>query len=380
MWNPPVVRGTEEGHRQATWAELFFDLIFVVAVAQLATRLFEDVSWSGVALYAFVYLPIWLSWVVATFYANRFDTDDLTQRLITFGQMLMVAAMAASVAEGRGTQFAVSLAVFRLLVAISYLRVRLALPEARALANRMMYLMVVSAGIWLLSTTVEGNVRRAFWAVAIVLELAVPFLPSSRKRMATVPLQLDHLPERFGLFTIIVLGETVLAVVTGVAEAHLVASAAVFGAIGLTMSFSLWWIYFEGVTSGSLGPSGRIRRIGWVLAHAPLVISITALGVGIEEAVLTDSGQTLETSHAVLLSGSLALALLSLGLLMVLENPDKPWIRILLGRFPAIVAVVVIGLLPITAQAVLTGLALVTAAQAISDVRTRRQDLPAQAT
>ncbi len=379
MWNPPVIRGTEEGHRQATWAELFFDLIFVVAVAQLATRLFEDVSWSGVALYAFVYLPIWLSWVVATFYANRFDTDDLAQRLITFGQMLTVAAIAASVAEGRGTQFAVSLAVFRLLVAISYLRVRVALPEARTLANRMIALMVGSAGIWILSTAVEGNARRAAWAVAILLELAVPFLPSSRKRMATVPLQLDHLPERFGLFTIIVLGETVLAVVTGVAEAHLVASAAIFGAIGLTMSFSLWWIYFEGVTAGSLRPSGRIRRIGWVLAHAPLVISITALGVGIEEAVLTHSGHELETSHAVLLFGSLATALLSLGLLMVLENPDKPWTPVLLGRFPAIIAVVAIGLLPISAQAVLTGLALVTAAQAIADVRSRRQVLTAQA-
>lgn len=128
MWQQPVLRSAEPGHRQATWIELFFDLIFVVAAAQLATFLVEDVTWWRVTVYSVVYLAVWLSWITATFYANRFDSDDLSQRLITFAQMLTVAGMAASVAEEAAIQFAISIAVFRLLMAVSYWRVRGAIP------------------------------------------------------------------------------------------------------------------------------------------------------------------------------------------------------------------------------------------------------------
>jgi low temperature requirement protein LtrA len=119
IWQQPVQRSTADGHRQATWIELFFDLIFVVAVAQLATLLLDDVSWWRGMVYAVTYMAVWNSWASATFYANRFDSDDLSQRLITFAQMLTVAGMAASVAESAAIPFAISIALFRLLTAIS---------------------------------------------------------------------------------------------------------------------------------------------------------------------------------------------------------------------------------------------------------------------
>ena len=215
IWQRPAIRSVEPGHRQATWAELFFDLIFVVAVAQLAALLLHNLTWRGVGIYILGYLPVWLGWVFATIYANRFDTDDLGQRFITFAQMLAVAAVAASIAEETGFQFAISIAVFRLLVALSYARVRAAVPAALPIANRTMSQMLVSAGIWIASTFVEGNVRLAFWAAAILVELAIAFVPQWQRLIASVPVPLRHLPERFGLFVIIVLGETVLAVVDG---------------------------------------------------------------------------------------------------------------------------------------------------------------------
>jgi low temperature requirement protein LtrA len=368
MWSRPVIRSIEPGHRQATWAELFFDLIFVVAVAQLATFLLHNVTFRGAAIYALAYLPVWLSWVFATLYSNRFDTDDLGQRLITFAQMLAVAAMAASIAEETGIQFAVALAAFRLLVALSYSRVRAAVPAAVPMANRLIIQMLVSAGIWIASTFVEGNVRLAFWAAAILVELAVALVPKWQRLVATVPLHLSHLPERFGLFTIIVLGETVLAVVIGVSEAHWAASAAIFGAVGLTISFSLWWIYFETVTARAMHNLGGFRPIGWILAHAPLVMGITALGVGIEIAVHFARGEELHTAEALVLGGSLCLALLSLGLIGAADKVYGSWVRAFMQRLPAAVLVFVVALLPISAQAVLTILAIITAAQATYDV------------
>ena len=378
MWKRPVLRGGADGHRQATWAELFFDLIFVVAVAQLATLLLENVTWRGAMIYVFAYVPVWFSWIAATFYSNRFDTDDLSQRLITFAQMLTVAGMAASVAESAAIPFAISIGLFRLLIVTSYVRAGSSLPEVRPFATRMIAAMTTSALLWFSSVFFVGNTRLAIWAVAIGLELGVGLLRSTRKQAAAIPLQFDHLIERFGLFTIIVLGETVLAVVVGVAHAHWVASAVIFAAIGLTMSFSLWWIYFEVVTGDPLRNIGGFRPITWVYTHAPLAMAITALGVGIEVAVFTEFGHQLDTRHAFLLASSLAVALLAIAVLLATETSSDVRVMTLIKRLPAILLVLLVGLAPISAQAVIVGLSLITGIQATIDVRNSR-NIPADA-
>ena len=326
-------------------------------------------------VYVAAYLAVWLSWVTATFYANRFDTDDLSQRLITFAQMMTVAGMAASVAEQAAIQFAISVAVFRLLMAVSYARVRIAIPDNSGLASRMFGVMSITAVIWISSVFVDGRPRIIIWALAMAIEVGAVLLRSSRVRRAAVPTHVHHLVERFGLFTIIVLGETVLAVVIGVAHAHWVASAVVFAAIGLTLSFSLWWIYFETVTGSPLQNMGSSRSVVWVYGHAPLIMAITALGVGIEIAVFTEFGDRLETSDALMLAGSLAIALLSLGVLHAAEAPTDLRIRTFLEKLPAVLLVLFIGLLPIAAQAVLSALAVIAALQATVDVRASRRGL-----
>ena len=195
--------------------------------------------------------------------------------------------------------------------------------------------MLVSAGIWIASTFVDDNLRLSLWASAILVELAVAFVPKWQRLIASVPLHLRHLPQRFGLFVIIVLGETVLAFVVGVAEADWAATAAVFGAIGLTISFSLWWIYFETVTAEAMHHLGAFRPIGWILAHAPLVMGITALGVGIELAIHFESGEHLHTADALVLGGSLCAALLSLGLLSAAEATYDVWVSRANAPLPA---------------------------------------------
>jgi low temperature requirement protein LtrA len=371
IWQRPVLRGGTGGHRQATWAELFFDLIFVVAVAQLATLLLENVSWRGAMIYVFAYVPVWFSWIAATLYSNRFDTDDLSQRLITFAQMLTVAGMAASVAESAAIPFAISIGLFRLLTVGSYMRVRWSLPGARPFANRMIVVMAASSLIWFASVFFEGDTRLVIWAAAIVLELGVGLTRSTRRRMTAVPIHFNHLIERFGLFTIIVLGETVLAVVVGVAHAHWVASAVIFAAIGLTMSFSLWWIYFEVVTGEPLRRIGGFWPFVWAYSHAPFVIAITALGVGIEIAVFTEFGHQLETAQAVVLTLSLAVALVAIAVILASETSTNLRVPTVLKRLPSVLLVLVIGMAPISAQAVIVGLSLVTGTQAVVDVRAR---------
>jgi low temperature requirement protein LtrA len=161
-------------------------------------------------------------------------------------------------------------------------------------------------------------------------------------------------------------------VVIGVAHAHWVASAVVFAAIGLTMSFSLWWIYFEVVTGNPLKNLGGFRPFVWVYMHAPLVISITALGVGIEIAVFTEFGHQLETRHALVLAVSLAVALLAIAVILAAETSPDLRRTTILRRLPAILLVLLVGMMPMSAQAVIVGLSLITALQAVVDVRNRR--------
>jgi low temperature requirement protein LtrA len=317
-------------------------------------------------------MAVWLSWVNATFYANRFDSDDLSQRLITFAQMLTVAGMAASVAEAAAIPFAISIASFHLLSAVSYARVRRAIPAETALANRMVAIMSILAVIWIASVFIEGRPRIGVWAVALGIEIGVQWLRSSRKARGATPIQMNHLVERFGLFTIIVLGETVLAVVVGVAHAHWVASAVVFAAIGMTISFSLWWIYFEGVVGTPLKNIGGVRPLVWVYGQALLVMSITALGVGLEVAIFTEMGESLGTPHTFVLVGSLALALLGIAVVLAAEATAEDRTRVMLARFPAILLVLLMGLIPVSAQVLIVGLAIITGAQAFFDVGSSR--------
>ena len=111
--DPPRLRTVEEGfeERHATWLELFFDLVFVVVVAELGQNLSHDPTLHGFLLYVGLFIPVIWAWAGFTFYANRFDTDDLTYRLLILLAMFAVAALATNtpnaIEEG-GRAFAVS--------------------------------------------------------------------------------------------------------------------------------------------------------------------------------------------------------------------------------------------------------------------------------
>ena len=104
---PPRLRTLEQtsGARHATWLELFYDLVFVVIVAELAHKLAEDVSWRGVGEFAALFVPVWWAWIGMTFYADRFDTDDTVHRLLFAAQMLAVGALAINVHHGIGDTY-----------------------------------------------------------------------------------------------------------------------------------------------------------------------------------------------------------------------------------------------------------------------------------
>lgn len=320
---PPRLRVGERNeteHRHATWLELFYDLVFVVAVSQLAHNLSKDISWMGFLSFAALFVPVWWAWIGATFYANRFDTDNVIRRLLMGLQMLAVASMAVNIHHGLGETsvgFALSYAAARAVLVFEYLVAGWFVPEARQLTNQYAKGFSIGALLWIISVLTPPPFRFVLWAVGLAIDFAAPLTITHIQRQ--LPPHPEHLPERFGLFTIIVLGEAVIAVVNGVSEMQWSGVSAVTAIFGFMTAFSLWWIYFENVEGSALETartSGRIKILQvWLYIHLPLVIGLAATGVGVEHIVTSDTHLALPAADRWLICGSVALCYLSLAVL-----------------------------------------------------------------
>ena len=188
--------------RKVTWLELFFDLIFVAAVAQVGEPLREDYTLAGAARFSVLFVLIWWAWIGNAVFATRFDTDDLLQRSLTLVQMFAVAAMAANAGDALDSRssagFAAAYATMRLVLVAQYARAR-RIERARNLASRYLAGHGVAAALWLLSAVVPAPERFAIWVLAMAIDLGTPWLAVEHN--AEVPPDPSHLPERFGLFS-----------------------------------------------------------------------------------------------------------------------------------------------------------------------------------
>jgi low temperature requirement protein LtrA len=290
--DPPRLRTVEAGfeERHATWLELFFDLVFVVAVAELGQNLTRDPTLHGFLQYVGLFIPVVWAWAGFTFYANRFDTDDLTYRLLILLAMFAVAALATNTPhaiEKGGRAFAVSFILVRLVLLGLYARAIRYVPKARPFAG--VYLTAFSIGvvIWLVSLLVPPPGRWWLWGFAFVGELVASFV--AWRRVPGAPVDPRHLPERFGLLTIIVLGESVLAVVLGVANTSWEVDSGFAAAGGFLATAAVWWIYFDFLDQ-SVVSRGRISGLVFTYAHFPVIIGIATLGVGVKFAILASAG------------------------------------------------------------------------------------------
>ncbi|MDQ3778553.1 MAG: low temperature requirement protein A, partial [Actinomycetota bacterium] len=251
---PPRLRTLErdvEGERRATWLELFFDLVFVVAIAQLSTGAGNEPGVREFLILAALFVPLWWAWVGFTFYADRFDTDDVVHRVLMLGGMFAVAGLASAIPEayaGDTVGFAAAYAVTRLIVVVLNARAWWHLPAARPLLNAYIPAFALSALLFAGSTLVDSPWRYALWAAGLVLDLGTPLVSADRIRK--VPIHTSHIPERVGLLTIIVFGETVLAVVTGTDTVSWGWESGLIAALGFTAAAGIWWLYFDFLDTG----------------------------------------------------------------------------------------------------------------------------------
>ncbi|ARV61727.1 low temperature requirement protein A [Nostocales cyanobacterium HT-58-2] len=377
---PPRLRIHEdsEGERRATWLELFYDLVFVVAVSQVAHYLHDHVSLSGVLGFVALFIPIWWSWIGTTFYANRFDSDDIGRRLFTSLHMLTAAAMAVNIHHGldeSSAGFAFAYALGRVVLVIEYVRAGQHIPQARPLTNCYATGFSIAAFFWLVSIFVPIPWRFLLWTLGLIIDFATPL--SARKLQLQLPPHPSHLPERFGLFTIIVLGEAIIAVVDGVSQQQWDVLTVVSAVFGLGIALSLWWVYFDnlgGTPIQRAQTEGRIVVMNiWLYTHLPLVIGIAASGVAVELVLMSKPMLALSDSVRWLFCGSVALCYLALGILhrlgVILYCKIRTKYRVGAAVVVLLIAIFGKSLIPV---AVIGLVALVCAVQIVQDLSQSR--------
>ncbi|WP_333774219.1 low temperature requirement protein A [Streptomyces sp. IBSBF 3136] len=277
------LRVPEEGHhRAASPLELFFDLVFVVAVAELTEVLLHAPTWAGVLRFGALFVPIWWAWVGYSFYADRFDNDDRIYRLIMIIAMMAVLSVSVAVPQAfRGTpgakRFALGYFVVRLILLGLYLRAHYHVPRARTLTRRFLQGYGLGAAVWGVSALLPAPYCYALWGAGLLAELLTPILSASA--VARVPFNASHIPERFGLFTIIVLGEVVALNATGIAASRLRAETLAVVAGSFLIAACQWWLVFDHVDASPLR-KWRLTGQAYVYGHVFVHGGITVTGVG----------------------------------------------------------------------------------------------------
>lgn len=304
---PPFL--TERGERHASWLELFFDLVFVAAVAALARQLHADHSVGSLFVFAGLFVPVWWGWMGFTWYFTTFGTETPVVRVGVLSAMAAIAAVSAGVegaTDDASDTFVVAYAALLSVLTALYARAWLLAPAARSLAARFTIGNALGAVLWLSSLALDERVRPFLWAAAMVLVIATfMFAGWPTVAPALQPYDRGHIAERYGLFTIVVLGEAVVVTVSGLDTGSRPA-AMIIALLGFTIAAAIWWLYFDLFRSMPVD-HGFLGRFVWAHGHLFVFAGIAAAAVGVEFAVEAAAhDEALETAGRLPLGAGLA--------------------------------------------------------------------------
>ncbi len=283
--------------QRATPLELFYDLVFVFAITQISQLLLENLTWEGAGQAALILLVVWWAWNYTTWVTNELDPDSIAVRLLLIGLMLASLLMAVAIPEAFGEH--------ALLFAGSYVAIQVgrhsfltfvaAGPRTleRERAARILTWFVAAGALWLAGGVADGPLRTTLWLGALAIDYTAPLVlyrVPGRRRLdhTTWEVETAHFAERFQLFMIIALGESI--VITGATTAGLELDAARLAAFSVAFlgTAAMWWLYFDYVARIAqrrleLSPERtRLARDGFTYLHVVMVAGVIVAAVGDE--------------------------------------------------------------------------------------------------
>ncbi|MBC6495173.1 low temperature requirement protein A [Microbacterium sp. 4-7] len=320
-------------HRTASTLELFFDLVFVVAVSIASAQLHHALSHGdfvhGITSYAMVFFAVWWAWMNFTWFATSFDTDDWLYRVTTIIQMggvlVLAAGIPAAFEEGDFTVPVIGYIVMRVAMIAQWLRASRGAGDLKGAARRYAIGIAGVQVLWVLFLLIpSGPLQLVAFVVFALVEVSVPVFAEHRRQTPWHP---HHITERYGLFTLIVLGESLLASANAIIDAKNELDSFVplisISVLTLVVTASLWWIYFWAPHHRAITTFGRSLRYGYT--HYLVFAAAAAFSAGIEVELDVLIGEshlsTIQASFTVTIP--IAIFLLGVWWVAIRENADR---------------------------------------------------------
>ena len=362
-------RPHDDGHEQRTTTlELFFDLVFVFAITQVSHLLLDNLTWQGAGQAALALLVVWWAWNYTTWVTNELDPGSIVVRLMLLGLMFASLLMAVAIPGAFGDR--------ALLFAGSYVAIQvgrhtfLTLGTAtrgtieRERSARILVWLTAAGALWLAGGFADGDARTALWVAALAIDYVAPLVlywVPARPRLgnSTWEVGTAHFAERFQLFLIIALGETI--VIIGATTAQLELDTARVAALGLAFlsTAALWWLYFDFVARIAerrlelARERTKLARDAYTYLHVVIVAGVILSGVG-DELVITHPTDALPSEEVGAVVSGPALYLLALAMFRLRMAGSIAW-----KRLAGALACIVVGLVLSSAPALVLAAALV---------------------
>jgi low temperature requirement protein LtrA len=316
------MRALAEGEQRATFLELFFDLVYVFAVTQLSHHLLADITWSGAAQTAFMLVAVYWAWNYTTWMTNWFDPDTVPVRLVLVFVMLASLLMSVAIPEGFGD--------YALLFACAYTGMQIgrntfvvAVTPRGDFNHNFRHILawsLLSAPLWIAGGVSDSESWRwGLWLGAMCLDLAAPLLTywvpgAGRAPMSQWQIEAAHFGERFQLFIIIALGESIVLASSTASDEGLSVKVVAALLLAFLSSTALWWLYFgqvagtvlERIRAAAAEERGQIGRDIYTYLHLPIIAGIVLVAVG-DELVIAHPTDELGDAGALVALGGPAL-------------------------------------------------------------------------
>lgn len=345
LWRPPRLHGELIEDRNVSFLELFYDLVYVALIAAAAHNLGGHMNWAGVGEFVVLFSLIWIAWLNGAAHHDLHGREDVRTRAFTFVQMLLVALMAVYAADGAGgrDQFSIVYGLYFGVLGWLWFTVYLR-TDARRRRISLGYLVLIFLTIAAVVGSVFASTSAYLWlwgASAFVWVGASFFMTRTAASWSEDQVIVsDSFVERFGLFTIIVLGEVVVGVVDGISESARSVETIMTGMLALGIGFGLWWTYFD--LTGRRPPREDATGLPiWIVLHLPLTMAIAAAGAAMIS-VIEHAGDLHSPAVASwVLSGSVAVAFVAIAAIV---RTLRDWARYRLIYLPTSIFMVVLAL------------------------------------
>jgi low temperature requirement protein LtrA len=370
--------------QSVTFVELFFDLLFVFSVTQVAHLLSHRLDWTGVGQAVLVFWLVWWAWTQFTWALNAADTTHTWVKLGTLLATGVAFFMAVALPGAFGDDaiwFAAPYAAIRVIGLAMYIWVTsVADPSQHAAVRRFAFMSVFGLAAVLAGAVAGPTALYWLWGLAILLDIVAALVAADAEGWNLHP---DHFAERHGLFVIIALGESLIVAGAGLVGVEITPSVLAIGALTMALSCALWWSYFGAaksildreLESAEGADQSKLARDGFSLLHFPMILGVVGVAVALE-AIVRHPADPLDLANRLTLALGVALFTGIMGLTLWRATGQLPVVRLLLAAGTAIGVLAGGGIPPVLTLAIaFGGVAVLAALEHRSHVRGAPLDL-----